>query len=60
MGDNNGKWNKWQRVNLQNKQTAHVAQFQKKKEKKTKTKEPNQKLGRRPKQTFLQRRHVDC
>ena len=54
MGDNNGKWNKQQRVNLQNKQTAHVAQFQKK------TKEPNQKLGRRPKQTFLQRRHVDC
>ena len=24
-----------------------------------KTKEPNQKMGRRPKQTFLQRRHTD-
>ena len=40
MGDNNGKWNKWQRVNLQNKQTAHVAQFQKKK-KKRKQKQKN-------------------
>ena len=33
-------------------QTAHAAQHQK-------NKQPNQKLGRRPKQTFLQRRHTD-
>ena len=40
------------RINLQNIQAAHAAQYQK-------NKQPNQKLGRRPKQTFLQRRHTD-
>ena len=34
--------------NLQNIQTAHAGQYQKK-----------QKVGRRPKQIFLQRRHMD-
>ena len=36
--------------NLQNIQAAHEVQYQK-------NKQPNQKVGRRPKQTFLQRRH---
>ena len=42
-------------MNLQNIQTIHEGQYQKKKKKKKK----NQKLGRRSKQTFLQRRHTD-
>ena len=33
-------------------QAAHVAQYQK-------SKQPNQQMGGRPKQTFLQRRHTD-
>ena len=33
-------------------QVAHAAQYQK-------NKQPNQKVGRRPKQTFLQTRHTD-
>ena len=37
--------------NLQNIQAAHEVQYQK-------NKQPNQKVGRRPKQTFL-RRHTD-
>ena len=32
--------------------TAHTTQYQK-------NKQPNQKVGKRPKQTFLQRRHTD-
>ena len=39
-------------INLQNLQTAHAAQYQK-------NKQPNQKMGRRPRQTFLQRRHPE-
>ena len=35
------------KINLQNIQAAHAAQYQK-------NKRPNQKVGRRPKQTFLQ------
>ena len=35
-----------------NMQAAHAAQYQKKEH-------PNQKVGKRPKQTFLQRRHTD-
>ena len=38
--------------NLQNIQAAHTTQYQK-------NKQPNQKVGKRPKQTFLQRRHTD-
>ena len=38
--------------NLQNIQAAHAAQFHK-------NKRPNQKVGQRTKQTFLQRRHTD-
>ena len=33
-------------------QAAHTTQYQK-------NKQPNQKAGKRPKQTFLQRRHTD-
>ena len=41
-----------ERINFQNIQAAHTAQYQK-------SKQPNQKVGKRPKQTFLQRRHTD-
>ena len=51
MGKNNSKQNNWQRINLQNIQAAHAAQYQK-------NKQPNEKAGR-PKQTFLQRRQTD-
>ena len=37
---------------MQSVQTAYTTQYQKKPE-------PNQKMGRRPKQTFLQIRHSD-
>ena len=40
------------KINLQNIQAAYAAQYQK-------NKQPNQKVGKRPKQTFLQRRHTD-
>ena len=50
---NNSKWNNWQRVNFQNIQAAHTTQCQKNKKQKN-----NQKVGKRPKQTFLQRRHT--
>ena len=39
-------------MNFQNIQVAHIIQCQK-------NKQPNQKMGKRPKQTFLQRRHTD-
>ena len=52
MGENNSKKSNWQRINLKNIQAAHVAQNQK-------NKWPNQKMGQRTKQTFLQRRHTD-
>ena len=48
MGENNSKWNNWQRINLQNIQAAHTTQYQI-------NKQPNQKVGIRPKQTFFQR-----
>ena len=40
MGENNCKWSNWQRINLQNIQAIHSAQYQK-------NKQPNQKMGRR-------------
>ena len=40
------------RINSQNIQAAHTTQCQK-------NKQPKQKMGKRPKQTFLQRRHTD-
>ena len=47
MGENNSKWSNWQIINLKIIQTAHAAQYQK-------SKQPNQKMGQRTKQTFLQ------
>ena len=41
-----------QRINLKNIQATLAAQFQE-------NKRPNQKVGQRTKQTFLQRRHTD-
>ena len=52
MGENNGKRSNGQRINLKNIQATPAAQFQK-------SKRPNQKMGQRTKQTFLQRRHTD-
>ena len=51
MGENNSKGNNWQRINFQNVQAAHTTQYQK-------NKQPNEKVGIRPKQTFLQRRYT--
>ena len=51
MGENICKWCDQQGLNFQNIQTAHTAQYQ--------NKQSNQKVGRRPKQTFLQRGHID-
>ena len=49
MGENNSKWNNWQRINLKNIQATPAAQFQK-------NKRPNQKMGQRtdisPKKTY--------
>ena len=43
---------KQKRINLQNIQAAHAAQYQK-------NEQPDQKVGKKPKQTFFQRRHTD-
>ena len=51
MGENIYKRCNRQEINLQNLQTAHAAQYQK-------NRQLNQKMGRRPKQTFLQRRQT--
>jgi len=51
MGENNSKLNNWQRINFQNIQAPYVAHYQK-------NKPPNQKVDRRSRQTFLQRRHA--
>ena len=52
MGENNSKWSNRQRINHKNIQATPEAQFQK-------NKWPNQNMGQRTKQTFLQRRHTD-
>ena len=38
IGENNNKWNNWQRINFQNIQAAQPSQYQK-------NKQPNQKVG---------------
>ena len=43
--------NNWQKINFQKIQAAHTIQYQK-------NKQPNQKVGKRPKE-FLQRIHTD-
>ena len=40
------------KINFQNIQAAHPTQHQK-------NKQPNQKVGKTPKETFLQKRHTD-
>ena len=42
IGENNSKQNNWWRINLQNLQAAHAAQYQE-------NKQPNQKVGQRTK-----------
>ena len=44
-----------QEMNFQNIQTTYIVQHKKKKT----HKQPNGKIGRRPKQTYLWRRHTD-
>ena len=51
LGENNSKQSNRQRINLKNIQAPLAGQFQK-------NQLPNQKMGQRPKQTFLQR-HID-
>ena len=46
MGKNNSKGNNRQGINFQNIQAAHTTQYQR-------NKQPNQKVGKRPKKTFL-------
>ena len=52
LGENNSKRSNRQRINLKNIQATPPAQLQK-------NKWPNQKMGQRTKQTFLQGRHTD-
>ena len=52
MEQSNSKGNNCWIINLQNMQAAHTTQYQKKKE-------ALQKVGKRPKQTLLQRRPTD-
>ena len=52
MGEKICKWCDEQGLNFQNIQTVHTTQQQK-------NKKPYSKMGRRPKQTFLQRRNTD-
>jgi len=52
MGEINSKWKQLTKINFQNIQAAHTTQYQR-------NKQPNQKVGKRPKQTFLQRGFID-
>ena len=52
LGENNCKRSNWPRINPQNTQVVYEAQYRK-------NKQPNPKIGRRPKETFLQRRCTD-
>ena len=52
LGENNSKRSNRQRINLKNIQATPAAKFHK-------NKRPNQKMGQRTKQIFLQRRHTD-
>ena len=52
IGENNSKRSNWQTTNLKNIQATPADQFQK-------NKRPNQKMGQRTEQTFLQRRYTD-
>ena len=54
LGENVCKQCNQQGINFQNMQRAHVAQYSLPKQ----TKQPNQKMGRRSKKTFLQKRNT--
>ena len=45
IGENNSKWNNWQRIYFQNIQAAHTTQYHK-------NKQPNQKVGKNVKRHF--------
>ena len=55
MGENICKWSNGQRINLQNIQTAHGAQYQKNEQ----TIQLKKWVSQKPKQTSLQGRHTD-
>ena len=46
MGENNSKWDNWERINFQNIQATQKTQYQK-------NKQPNQKVGKRPFHLYL-------
>ena len=52
MGEINSKWKQLTKINFQNIQATHTTQYQK-------NKQPNQKVRKRLKQTFIQRRDMD-
>ena len=52
FSNNEHLFSSWQRINFQNIQASHTTQYQK-------IKQPNQKVGKRRKQTVLQRKHTD-
>ena len=49
MGENDSKLNNSQRINFQNIQAAHTTPYQK-------NRQPNKKVGKRPRQTGFQRK----
>ena len=51
MGENICKQSNWKEIDFQNTQGAHATQYEK-------NKQSNEKIGRRSKQTFLQRKHT--
>ena len=61
MGENDSKWNNRQIINFQNIQAADINSIpeKRKKEKKNKQKkQPNQKVCKRPKQTFISKKDI--
>ena len=46
MGENNSKWNNWQRINLQNIQAAHAAQYEKNEQPKKWAKDLNKRFSK--------------
>ena len=52
MGENNSKWNNWQIINFKNIQAAYTTQCQE-------NKQLNQKVEKKPKETFLERRYTN-
>ena len=57
VGENICKWSDWQGINIQNIQTAHMTQLKNKQTNKPQI--TQSKMGRRPKETFAQRRRSE-